>query len=219
MAGVTVQTVFSGYLPKGGTHYLFFSKNYFAKNPNPIGLVWWFSVDVFITKYTSIFPGTRAIEVTRVEHRNELKPDLSQELLVHCVIQNTGDWEANYDLNMGFAPAVGGPPVSTTPTGIWVWPYFDPPGAAEVNTSGTQVAPQTVKPGPRHLVAFPVLQGVQETDDTTQTVAYISQYTDGGVTKTGRFGFISGKAVSEIIWAVDLSDSANNPLRVVLFFD
>jgi len=98
MAGVNVQLIGTGILQPNQFHYWLWHNATTEK-------VWWFSADVFVTKYTSIFPGTRKVEITDVEYRLELKPDLSQEHQVLCWIKNTGAWEARYELRMAFAPA------------------------------------------------------------------------------------------------------------------
>lgn len=113
---------------------------------------------------------------------------------------------------MAFAPAGG-----ATFAGTSVRPYFSGLAGA-VNTSYSFTNIQNFDP-PRNLLAYPVLQRITETDDQSDTVAFVSSFVDGGQNNVGPFTSISGAAVSQIVWAVQGTDSVNNPLRVILFFD
>jgi hypothetical protein len=206
MAGVAVQYLGAGYLPAGATHHWWWN-NAATKR------VWSFSVDVNPTKWLPLFaPATLKVEVTRVEYRLRFESVNSQEREVHCWVKNTGDLDAIYELRMAVAPGGG-----STLVGMSARPYWTGQAGA-VNTSYSFVNPEPINP-PRNLVAFPVLQDITETEDQAETLAFISEFVDGGTTKTGPFASIAGKAVSQIVWAHAGENSASNPLRVILFFE
>lgn len=206
MAGVTVQQIGSGSLLAGDTHHWWWN-NAAAQR------VWWFSVDVLPTKWTPIFaPTTLKVEVERVEYRLRFATADDQEREVHCWVTNTGSIEAVYELRMAVAPDGGAPVVGTS-----VRPYWSNlPGAINTSYSFTKV--QNFDP-PRNLVAFPVLQRATETDDQSDVNAFIAEFVDGGTTNSGVFASVRGTSVSKIVWAHQGTDSVNNPLRVILFFD
>lgn len=206
MAGVVVQKIGTASILPGATHEWWWN-NAAAER------VWSFSVDVRPLKWTAIFaPVTLKVEVTRVEYHLRFPSVSQQEREVHCWVKNTGTVDAVYELRMAVAPSGG-----STVVGTSVQPYFSNVVAA-INTSASFTKVQNFDP-PRRLTAFPVLQRVTETDDQSNTVAFISEFVDGGTTKVGPFTAISGAAVSKIVWGLECADSANNPLRVVLFFD
>lgn len=206
MAGVAVQYLGSGYLEPGKTHEWWWN-NAAAER------VWWFSVDVRTPKYLILYaPYTLKVEISRVEYRLRFGSIGDQEREIHVWVKNTGDLPAIYELRMAFAPAGGSTLVATS-----VKPYWTTQAAA-INTSWSFAKVQEFDP-PRNLVAFPVLQHVTETDDQSQTVAFVQEFVDGGTTKTGPFNSIAGTAVSKIVWGLFAEDSANNPLRVILFFE
>lgn len=97
MAGINVQLIATGILQPGQTHYWIWHNA-------GTGRVWSFSADVFMTKYTSIFPGTRAVQVSPVEYRLEVPTYDTQQHQVLCWVKNTGQWKARYELRMAFAP-------------------------------------------------------------------------------------------------------------------
>jgi hypothetical protein len=206
MAAVGVVKVGSGVLPAGGTHH-------WTWNNAPAEKVWWFSVDVRPTKWTPLFaPVTLKIEVSPIEYRLVFQAIDDQERELHCRLRNTGTSEAVYDLRLAFTPAGGATPVDT-----FTKPYFSNLAGA-VNTSYSFTTVQNFNP-PRRLHAWPVLQRASETDDLSDTVAFISEFTNDGQTQSGAFPSIKGDKVSRIVWAVQGTDSVNNPLRVILFFD
>lgn len=206
MAGITTLKLASIEIQPGETQHHWW-------NNLPEGKVWTFGLDVRVPKYEILFaPFVLQVEITRVEHRLNFPHIAGQKREIHWWIRNNGDHLAWCDLLMAFTPA-GAPGVAP-----WVKSYWDPPGAAAINTSSTQTLVQPIKP-PRKLLAFPVLQHVLELDDETVTNAFIDSFVDGGVTKTGPFSAISGTAVSQIVWGADMTDSAINPLRVIFFFD
>ena len=97
MAGINVQLIGSGILQPGQTHYWIWHNAGTER-------VWTFSADVYMTKYTSIFPGTRAVQVSPVEYRLEVPSFSSQEHQVMCWVKNTSQMELRYELRMGYAP-------------------------------------------------------------------------------------------------------------------
>lgn len=100
--------------------------------------------------------------------------------------------------------------------GVGANSYF----SSEVGTIGTShtfLKPQTINP-PQNILAIPVLQKISESDDETFTHAFVSKFTNDGVTKTGTFIGASGAKVSFIEWAVTCDHSFNNPVRLVFFF-
>lgn len=206
MAGVGVQLLGAGYLEPGITHHWWWN-NAAAER------VWSFSVDVRSPKYQIIFaPYTLKVEVTRVEYWLQFRSVSSQEREVHCWVKNNGSLDAIYELRMAVAPAGGSTLVATSAKPYWI------AQAGAVNTSYSFVNPEPINP-PRNLVAFPVLQDITETEDQAETLAFISEFVDGGTTKVGPFSSIAGKAVSQIVWAHAGENSASNPLRVILFFE
>jgi hypothetical protein len=208
MAGVAVQYLGAGFLPVGMTHHWWWN-NAVAE------LVWSFSVDVHPWKYIALFaPATMKVEVTRVEYHLRFESQEVQEREVHCWVKNTGDHNTNYELRMSIAgESIGDGAI----VGAWAKAYWADPGAGIVNGTASFTNAQDFDP-PRNLLAFPVLQHNTETDDQSETVAFVSEFVDGGTTKTGRFHGVAGTAVSRIVWALDCENSANNPLRVILFF-
>jgi hypothetical protein len=113
---------------------------------------------------------------------------------------------------MASAPAGGSTLAATSAKPYWAT------AMGAVNTSWSFTKVQDFSP-PRNLMAFPVLQHNTETDDQSETVAFVSEFVDGGTTKTGPFPSIAGTAVSRIVWGLFAENSANNPLRVILFFE
>jgi hypothetical protein len=100
--------------------------------------------------------------------------------------------------------------------GAWAMPYF----SSEVGTIGTTYTftkQQTISP-PANILAYPVLQYISESDDQTETTAYVSKYVDGGTTHTGKFAGAAGQKVSSIEWSVYCDHSFNNPLRTIFYF-
>ena len=86
-----------------------------------------------------------------------------------------------------------------------------------IGTSWTFVKTQKLSPA-KNILAYPVLQQISESGGQTQTDAYISKFTDAGVTKGGHFLRVVAKECTFIEWAVFCDHSFNNPLRVMLFF-
>jgi hypothetical protein len=92
--------------------------------------------------------------------------------------------------------------------------------ASEVGTIGTSftfVKAQTLNP-PKSILAYPVLQHISESDDQSVTEAFVSKFTDAGVTKTGHFPGVAAQKCSFIEWSLFCDTSFNNPLRVIFFF-
>jgi hypothetical protein len=206
MAGITTLNIGGTVIQPGETQHFWW-------NNAATGKVWTFSLDVHVPKYEIIFaPFVLQVEITRVEYRLNFNSIASQEQEVHFWLRNNGDHPAVCDILMAFTPA-GAPGISP-----FVKHYWDDGPEGAVNTSATLLLTQTFSP-PRKLMAFPVLQFVDELDDQTFTNAFIDSFVDGGVTKPGRFSAVVGNAVSQIVWGLDATDAVNNPLRVIYFFD
>ena len=77
---------------------------------------------------------------------------------------------------------------------------------------------QTFSP-PKNILALPVLQYVGETDDQSTTWAFVSEFVDGGVKKTGKFLGVAATSCSKIVWSLYCDNSINNPVRLVFFFN
>lgn len=77
---------------------------------------------------------------------------------------------------------------------------------------------QTFNPA-KNILALPVLQYVGETDDESTTWTFISEFMDGGVTKTGKFIGVAAQSCSKIVWSLYCANSINNPVRLIFFFD
>lgn len=86
-----------------------------------------------------------------------------------------------------------------------------------INTTGTFNKTQTFNP-PVNILALPVLQEIDETDDISVTSAFISEFVDGGVTHTGKFMGIVATKCTKIVWTLFTSDAGNNPARLIFFF-
>jgi hypothetical protein len=71
---------------------------------------------------------------------------------------------------------------------------------------------------PQNLLAVPLLRYVAESDDQSVTEAYISQFTDAGVSKTGHFMGVAAMKCTKITWALFCDTSFNNPTAMILFF-
>jgi len=67
-------------------------------------------------------------------------------------------------------------------------------------------------------LALPLLRYISETDDETATVAYISEFVDGGTTKSGNFMGVAATACTKIVWSLYCDHSMNNPTRLIFFF-
>jgi hypothetical protein len=90
----------------------------------------------------------------------------------------------------------------------------------EVGTIGTNWTfdKVTTFPTPQNLLALPLLRYINETDDETVTEAYVSQYTDNGVSKTGHFMGIAAAKCTKITWTLYCDHSLNNPTNLILYF-
>jgi len=71
---------------------------------------------------------------------------------------------------------------------------------------------------PQNILAVPLLRYISESDDQTVTEAYISQFTDNGVSKTGHFMGVAATKCTKITWALYCDQSVNNPTKLILFF-
>lgn len=95
---------------------------------------------------------------------------------------------------------------------IWGWD-----GVGTINTSHTFLKTQTFSP-PRNILAVPMLQKIQETDDETTAQVYVKEFVDNGVTKKGPFMGAAGAKVSKIVWAAYTRDCVVRPIRMIFFF-
>jgi len=71
---------------------------------------------------------------------------------------------------------------------------------------------------PQNLLAVPLLRYVYESDDETVTEAYISQFTDNAVSKSGHFMGVAAQRCTQITWSLYCDHSFNNPTAIILFF-
>jgi hypothetical protein len=100
--------------------------------------------------------------------------------------------------------------------GAWAKPMF----SSEVGTIGTTwtfTKQQSFSP-PANLLAYPVLQYISESDDETQTIAYVSKFVDDGTSHSGKFVGVAATKCSSIEWSLYCDHSFNNPLRTIFFF-
>lgn len=86
-----------------------------------------------------------------------------------------------------------------------------------IGTSFTFTIDQTFNP-PKNILALPLLRSINESDDETETTAFVSSFVDGGVTKTGPFMGVAAAACSKITWGLFCDHSFNNPTKLILFF-
>ncbi|HYU34806.1 MAG TPA: hypothetical protein VEW48_21870 [Thermoanaerobaculia bacterium] len=86
-----------------------------------------------------------------------------------------------------------------------------------IGTSWTFEKIQTFN-SPQNLLAVPLLRFISESDDETVTEAYVSQFTDNGVSKTGHFMGVGATKCTKITWALYCDHSFNNPTAMILFF-
>ena len=86
-----------------------------------------------------------------------------------------------------------------------------------IGTSWTFTAVQTFST-PQNVLAIPLLRYVSESDDQTVTEAYVSQFTDNGVSKTGHFMGVAAQKCTKITWSLYCDHSFNNPTKLILFF-
>ena len=102
--------------------------------------------------------------------------------------------------------------------GVSATPMF----SSEVGTIGTSwtfttYPPQKFSP-PQNILAMPLLRYISESDDQTVTDAYVSEFVDNGVKKTGHFLGIAATKCTEITWSLYCDHSFNNPTKLVFFF-
>jgi hypothetical protein len=86
-----------------------------------------------------------------------------------------------------------------------------------IGTSWTFEKIQTFN-SPQNVLAVPLLRYISESDDQTVTEAYVSQFTDNGVSKTGHFMGVAATKCTKITWALYCDHSFNNPTAMILFF-
>jgi hypothetical protein len=86
-----------------------------------------------------------------------------------------------------------------------------------IGTSWTFEKIQSFK-SPQNLLAVPLLRYIAESDDQTETEAYISQFIDNGVSKPGHFMGVAATKCTQIKWALYCDHSFNNPTAMILFF-
>jgi len=89
-----------------------------------------------------------------------------------------------------------------------------------VGTIGTSFTFEKIQTfsSPQNILAVPLLRFISESDDQTVTEAYVSQFTDNGVSKTGHFMGVAAAKCTKITWALHCDHSFNNPTRLILFF-
>jgi hypothetical protein len=91
---------------------------------------------------------------------------------------------------------------------------------SQVGTIGTSWTFEKIQTfnSPQNILAVPLLRYVSESDDQSATEAYVSQFTDGGVSKTGHFMGVAAAKCTKITWALYCDHSFNNPTAMILFF-
>lgn len=91
---------------------------------------------------------------------------------------------------------------------------------SDVGTIGTSWTFEKVQTfnTPQNVLAVPLLRYISESDDETVTEAFVSQFTDNGVSKTGHFMGIAAAKCTKITWALFCDHSFNNPTKLILFF-
>ena len=91
---------------------------------------------------------------------------------------------------------------------------------SDVGTIGTSWTFEKIQTfnTPQNILAVPLLRYISESDDETVTEAYVSQFTDNGVSKTGHFMGVAAAKCTKITWALYCDHSFNNPTRMILFF-
>lgn len=86
-----------------------------------------------------------------------------------------------------------------------------------IGTSWTFEKPQSFT-SPQNILAVPLLRYISESDDQTVTEAYVSEFTDNGVSKTGHFMGVAATKCTHITWSLYCDHSLNNPTKLILFF-
>jgi hypothetical protein len=86
-----------------------------------------------------------------------------------------------------------------------------------IGTSWTFTKVETFSPA-KNILAVPLLRYISESDDQTTTEAYVSQFTDNGVSKTGHFMGVAAQKCTKITWSLYCDHSFNNPTKLILFF-
>ena len=86
-----------------------------------------------------------------------------------------------------------------------------------IGTSFTFVFPQKFAT-PQNILALPMLQFINESDDLTITDAFISEFVDNAVKKTGHFVGVAATKCTEITWSLFCDHSFNNPIKLIFFF-
>ena len=92
--------------------------------------------------------------------------------------------------------------------------------SSEVGTIGTSWTFTKVQKfdKPQNLLAVPLLRYISESDDQTVTEAYVSQFTDNGVSKSVHFMGVAAQHCTQITWSLYCDHSFNNPTAIILFF-
>ena len=71
---------------------------------------------------------------------------------------------------------------------------------------------------PQNILALPILQYISEGDDQTVTEAFVSEFIDNGVKKTGHFIGVAAAKCTKITWSLYCDHSGNNPVKLIFFF-
>src|SRR5262249_49837510 len=91
--------------------------------------------------------------------------------------------------------------------------------SSQVGTNGTAWTFDKIQKfsTPQNLLALPLLRYISESDDQTVTEAYISQFVDNGITKSGHFMGVAAAKCTQITWSLYCDHSFNNPTALILF--
>ena len=77
--------------------------------------------------------------------------------------------------------------------------------------------------GAKHVLALPLLRQIAESDDQSYTDVYVSRYKDGGVwhppSGTASYMGVYANSCTDIWWTMYVSNSANDPSRLIIFFN
>jgi hypothetical protein len=73
--------------------------------------------------------------------------------------------------------------------------------------------------GAKNVLAVPLLRQIAESDDQSYTDLYISRYKDAGVEHPGYFMGIAANSCTDIWWSLYVDNSANDPGRLIIFFN
>src|SRR5262245_6590969 len=92
--------------------------------------------------------------------------------------------------------------------------------ASDKGTIGTSFTFEKKQPfpTPQNILAVPLLRYVSESDDQSVTEAFVSEFTDNGVSKPGHFMGVVATKCTHITWALFCDRSMNNPTKLIIFF-